>query len=344
MNVKPTIVFLLLLTLSVQAQQFKTPVDYLGYIGKETGTIARSTWKYTTAVAHSKSARKIDATRKQLLKTMQLATKKIEALKDGYQGDTEYRDQILTYLDLCEKQINQEYDKIINMQEVAEQSYDAMEAYVLMRDMVNNKLDQAQDALISHQKLFANKYNIHISEDTSELGKKMKISNEVFENHTQLFLIFFRSNITETQLMMAIADKDLNAIQQNAAALQSFSDQGLEKLKTFKAYKNDPMLVNATKKYLEFAKKEAIELGSTTVTFMMNNQQLDEQKKVLEATAEKDRTREQIDNFNKLVNAANKEIGSYNRTNQKYNQERAAAIQNWNQNGTGFIAKHVPEN
>jgi len=63
--------FVVLVAVTANAQDFKTPVEYLNYIGKETDVISKTTWNYTKAVAHSKSARKIDATRKTLIKSIQ---------------------------------------------------------------------------------------------------------------------------------------------------------------------------------------------------------------------------------------------------------------------------------
>jgi Na+-translocating ferredoxin:NAD+ oxidoreductase RnfC subunit len=204
---KPTLSALLLLfTLGTTAQEFKTPVDYLDHIAKETEVISRTTWKYTLAVAHSKSARKIDNSRKTLVKSIQNAKKKIAALRDGYKGDVEYRDQMLAYLTISENQINEEYDKIIDMQEVAEQSYDFMEAYILARDLVNEKINAEIDKLNTNQKVFANKYGIQISENTTDLAKKMKVSNEVFKNQTDLYLIFFKTNVTDAYLMEAASN------------------------------------------------------------------------------------------------------------------------------------------
>ena len=334
-------VFFLIATLS-NAQEFKTPVDYLNYIGKETDIISKSTWKYTTTVAHTKNARRIDANRKALIKSIQNATKKIEALKDGYKGDVEYRDQLLAYLSISEKQINQEYEKIIDMQEVAEQSYDEMEAYIMTRDLVNKKINEEIEKLNANQKIFANKYNIQIGEDTSELGKKMKLSNEVFENQTQLYLIFFKVNYTESVLSKAIESNDISAIQQNSNALEQYSNEGMEKLKTFKPFKNDMSLVLATKKVLEFTKKEALELAPTTVSFMMLNQKFQESKKVIDNKSASSRTKEEVDNFNKLVNEVNNEVGNYNKTINKFNVDRSNAINNWNVTSDNFIAKYVP--
>lgn len=333
--------FFFLATIS-NAQEFKTPVDYLNYIGKETEIISRTTWKYTTTVAHTKNARRIDATRKSLVKSIQNAAKKIDALKDGYKGDVEYKNQLLAYYSISEKQINQEYDKIIDMQEVADQSYDFMEAYIMARDLVNEKINEEVEKLNANQKIFANKYNIQIGEDTSELGKKIKISGEVFENHTQLYLIFFKVNFTESVLMKAIESNDMSAIQQNSNALEQYANEGLEKLKNFKPYKNDMTLVNATKKVLEFSKKEALELGPNIISFMMLNQKFQESKKTMDSKSANNRSKEEIDNFNKLVNEVNKEVGNYNKTINKFNSERANAINNWNVTGDNFIARYVP--
>lgn len=336
------VILLFLLATISQAQDFKTPVDYLNYIGKETDIISRNTWKYTTTVAHTKNARRIDATRKSLVKSIQNAAKKIEALKDGYKGDVEYRNQLLAYLSISEKQINEEYDKIIDMQEVAEQSYDYMEAYIMTRDLVNAKINEEVDKLNANQKIFANKYNIQIGEDTSELGKKMKISNEVFENHTQLYLIFFKVNFTESVLLKAIESNDVSAIQQNSNALESYSKEGMEKLKTFKPYKNDMSLVLATNKVLEFTKKEALELSPKVTSFIMLNQKFQESKKTMDNKSASNRSKEEIDNFNKLVNEVNAAVGNYNRTINKFNTDRTNTINNWNVSGDNFIARYVP--
>ena len=110
------VVALLFVSMSMLSQEFKTPVEYLSFIGNEQQNISKSMWKYTSAVAHSKSARKIDNTRKALVKIIQNASKKISDLKNGYNGDLEYRNQVISYLGIAEKSINEEYSKIIDMQ------------------------------------------------------------------------------------------------------------------------------------------------------------------------------------------------------------------------------------
>ena len=329
--------------MSVHAQEFKTPVDYLNYIGKEQENISRSMWKYTSAVAHSKSARRIDNTRKLLVKSIQTASKKIAGLKDGYQGDVEYRNQILEYLSISEKNINEEYDKIIDMQEVAEQSYDAMEAYIMTRDLVNKKIDAENEKAELAQKNFCAKYNITLSENTSELGQKIKISNEVFAYHTELYLIFFKANVTDLYLSNAIEKNDIGGIQQNAATLVQYANEGLEKLKTVKPFGTDNSMVLITKKALEFYKKQGEQFAPKVVAFMMFNEKFETAKKSLESKSDKDRTKEEIDNYNTMVKQVNKEIDTYNKINSANFQEKNALIDQWNNTGESFISSHVPQ-
>jgi hypothetical protein len=338
---KKTLLFVLFISFTAFSQEFKTPMDYLNFIGKESKPIAANTWKYTKAVAHSKSARKIDATRKTLVKSIQTASKKIAAAKDGYKGDVEYRDQLLAYFSISEKYINEEYEKIIDMQEVAEQSYDFMEAYITARDLVNAKINAEVEKLNANQKTFAGKYGITITDDETELGKKMAISNEVFQHQSDMYLLFFKVYITDANLMKAVEAKDMNSMQQNASALEQYANEGLEKVKTFKPYKNDLMLVNATKKVLEYYKKEAVEYVPKVVDFMMLNQKVEDTKKGMESKTNP--SKDEVTNFNKLVTEVNKAATECNKLNTKYFQDKNNAITAWNQASDSFVTKHVPK-
>lgn len=337
---KKTLLLVLFISFTTFAQDFKTPVEYLNFIGKEHNAISASTWKYTKAVAHSKRAPKIDNTRKDLLKSIQTASKKISAT-NGYKGDTEYRDQLLSYLSISESYINDDYAKIIDMQEVAEQSYDLMEAYILARDLVNKKINDEVEKVNSYQKAFADKYGVKITDEETELGKKMAISNEVFNHQSDMYLLFFKVYITDANLMQSIEAKDISAIQQNTAALEQFANEGLEKLKGLKTYKNDPLLINATKKVLEFYKKEAVEFGPKAVDFLMLNEKVTDTKKALEA--KKAPTKEEITAFNKMVADVNKASAEYNKLNTKFFNDKNSAINSWNTASDGFVSKHVPK-
>ena len=333
---------LFLLSTIALAQDFNTPVAYLEYINKQESEISKNMWKYTKTIAHSKSARKIDATRKNLVKTIQNAKNNISKIKDGYKGDIVYRDQVVKYLSVSEIIINEEYSKIVDMQEVAEQSYDFMEAYIMTRDLVNKKMDDEHQILAAGQKEFAKKYNITLTESDSELSKKMKLSNEVFTYHTEFYLIFFKCNITDLMLSKAIEQKDIASIQQNASSLLAYAEEGLQKLNQKQPYKNDKVLIETTKKSMELYQKTATEYASAVIDFFMFNTKFEEAKTSLERKKPNERTKEEVDNYNVMVKEINKKINDYNKINTKFVQEKNNMINQWNTTGDQFISRYVP--
>jgi hypothetical protein len=333
---------LFLLSTIALAQDFNTPVAYLEYINKQESEISKNMWKYTKTIAHSKSARKIDATRKNLVKTIQNAKNNISKIKDGYKGDIVYRDQVVKYLSVSEIIINEEYSKIVDMQEVAEQSYDFMEAYIMTRDLVNKKMDDEHQILTAGQKEFAKKYNITLTESDSELSKKMKLSNEVFAYHTEFYLIFFKCNITDLMLSKAIEQKDIASIQQNASSLLAYAEEGLQKLNQKQPFKNDKVLIETTKKSMELYQKTATEYASAVIDFFMFNTKFEEAKTSLERKKPNERTKEEVDNYNVMVKEINKKINDYNKINTKFVQEKNNMINQWNTTGDQFISRYVP--
>ena len=70
-------IFLILPTIQF-AQNFDKAIDYLEFLGDEQNLVTKNMWKYTKALAHSKSDRSINAKRENLIKSVENAIKKIE--------------------------------------------------------------------------------------------------------------------------------------------------------------------------------------------------------------------------------------------------------------------------
>ena len=69
---------------------------------------------------------------------------------------------------------------------------------------------------------------------------------------------------------------------------------------------------------------------------------LENAQKTLEAKKQKERTREEVDNYNAMVKQINNEINTYNKENSLNIQEKNKAINNWNSTADNFVSKHVP--
>ncbi|WP_299334353.1 hypothetical protein [uncultured Psychroserpens sp.] len=336
-----TSLVLVFVSSTLTAQNFKTASEYLDFVGKEQQAVTKSMWKYTKAVAHSKSDRSIDGKRKNLLKTVDRAIAKIQKA-NGFDGD-DYKNKVLKHMTFNKNLLNHDYAKIIDMKEVAEQSYDAMEAYILAQEMADKKMEESQQDYEKDFYEFAAKHNINIIESESDLGKKMKISNEVFEHYNDLYLTYFKVYINEVYLWEAVESNDVSAIQQNANALSAAAKEGLEVLKTKTTYKNDTSIINATKKAFEFFIDESENQIPKITEFLIINEDFEKIKTTLEQTSERKRTKEQVDNYNKKVKSINKAVKTYNKVNADLNTKRQNIINGLNNTNANFLSKHIPK-
>ena len=328
------------LTLVVQSQSFKNASEYLEFVGKEQEAVTKDMWKYTKAVAHSRSDRAIGNKRSILIKSIGSAIEKIEKAQ-SYQGE-EYKNQVLEYMRLNESLLKEDYEKIIDLKEVAEQSYDLMEAYMMAQELADQKMEEAYEAYQLNFRTYAAAHNIRVNDDETDLGKKMKISSEVFNHYNELFLVHFKVSINEVYLMNALEKNDVNAIQQNANALGQSAREGLEQLTSVELYKNDKSLVEATKKAFEFYIDEAENKIPKFTEFLVMNNDFETIKNTLEKTSEKNRTKEMVDTYNQKVKEINKAVVAYNKTNDQLNRDRQNTITNLNTVNDNFLSKHIP--
>ncbi len=332
---------LLVLTCTVHnAQSFKNASEYLDFIGDEQDDITKEMWNYTKAIAHSKSDKNIDNRRKRLLKTIESAITKIEKA-DGY-GDTDYKSKVLRHMNFNRDLLNQDYAKIIDMKAVAEQSYDDMEAYILAQEMAQQKMEESQQEFETDLYSFANANNIEILENDSDLGKKMATSNDVFEHYSDLYLIYFKVYINEIYLMEALEKNDVGAIQQNANALNAAAKKGLEVLDAQEPYKKDDSVIKATRAAFEFFIEESGDKIPKITDFLVMNEDFEKIRNTLDQMPERDRTKTQIDEFNKKVKQINKGINDYNTINNELNNDRQTVINNLNTANANFLSRHIP--
>lgn len=325
------------------AQTFNSPVEYLEYVNKIEEPITKQTWKYTKTVAHSKSARRIENVRKALVKTIQTAKSSLEKNTNGYKGDVDFHKKVIEYLTFSEYMIEEEYAKIVDMQEIAEQSYDYMEAYITTREKVDARMDEEHNKLVEAQKEYAKKYDITLIDGgETEISKKMKLSNQVFKYHSDIYLVFFKCNYTDQLLQKSIETKDLAAIQQNANALQQYAEEGIAKIDTFEPIKNDKLLANATKECLKMYAEQAKNYVPKVVDFITFNSQFEDAKAAFERKTNKERTKEVVDEYNTMINQINKRINDYNSLNTNTINTKNRLLNNWENVGNQYIAKYVP--
>ena len=225
--------------------------QYMSKIDENYTEISSRMWDYTSTVAHSRSGKKIDEKRQELISSVRLAKINISRMGD-FEGCTAYRDSVLSYLKLQEIVLTENYEKILDMEEIAEQSYDLMEAYLLAQSEAGKMMDAAADMLREEQQKFGDAHDIKILDDESKIGKKLQKAGEVYDYYNPIYLIFFKSYKQEAYMNVAIAENDINGIEQARKSLITTSEEGLTLIEEIKDFNGDLSLKTACVDILKF--------------------------------------------------------------------------------------------
>jgi len=311
-------------------------------ISAPSARISADMWEYIKSAAHSKNPAQTEARRGQLIFSVEQSILQVNQVK-AYKDEQRFRGAILKFLNTMYSILKQDYAKIVDMEEVAEQSYDMMEAYLLARKKANEKLKQAADDLREEEKRFAADNKITLIEHESEIGRNLKKAGEVMDYHNQIYLIFFRSYKQEWYMVEAAQKKDVNKIEQNRLTLAKYAEEGLSALSAIQPYNGDTSLRDSCRTALLFYKKEALSQTPVLTEFLMKNEQFAEMKKAFELKPAQERTQADVDAFNNRVREINTLAQNQNAVNQAANQERSAAIDSWNRASESFFGRHVPK-
>ncbi len=333
--------FLLGTIQSIHAQAPADAGSYMSFIGQQYREINKDFLSYTSAVAHGKSARKVENRRQTLMKTVTDARRKVASM-GAFQGDKSLRDSTAKYLLISYHVLNDDYGKIMNLEEVAEQSYDAMEAFLLAQDLAGQKVDEAGQRLRDMEREFAAKHNIMLVENKDEMSEKLEKTSKINNYHRVLYLIFFKSYKQEIYMLDAIQKKDINATEQNKNTLIQYATEGLTKLDTIRAFDGDRTLITATRQLLEFYKQECTQKMPVVTGFFLKEENFNKIKKAFEAKREKERTQADVNQYNKALDEMNKGITEFNKTNNQLFASRKDMIENWNKVSQNLLDKHTP--
>ena len=330
---------ILILEFAAAAQDFDNPLEYMDAISKQNENISKKFLSYTSASAHGKRAKKVENLRMKLLDEVQEARMNIGGMP-SFKGDKTYRDTSVSFMKLYYNVLNEDYSKIINMEEIAEQSYDAMEAYMMAEEMVDKKLEEANEKMKLAQQGFAAKNNITLTESKSELGDMMKQVHEMNVYYHQVYLLFFKPYKQEGYMMEAVEKNNITGIEQNKSSLLKYAEEGLQKIKEVKPFQGDNSLLSACHNMLSFYVKEVNENMNTLSDFLLTKERFDAIKKEFDKKSSP--SKEEVDTFNKSVKDINSASQAYNNANQTLNKQRNEALNDWNKSVNVFFDEHTP--
>jgi len=335
------LIFCLSINSAIKAQDLSNPGSYMSYIGEKEKEVTKKYLNYISAASHGKSLRKVEKLRTQVINSIYETRIAIQGTP-AFQGDKTLRDASVAYLMLCYRVFNEDYGKIVNMEEIAEQSYDAMEAYMLAQKMANDKLDEAGVKRNAVGKEFAKKFNINLLESSDVMDEKVKKSTRVTDYYNEIYLLFFKCYRQEAYLIDALNKNNVISIEQSKSSLLKYANDGLEKLDTMRAFDSDASLRTACQKAMQFYKNEASEKVPLMTEFILKQESFQKLQKSFNSKSAAQRSQADVDNYNKAVNDVNQAGKEYNNVNNEVNKRRSDMLDNWNSTVKRYWDNHMP--
>jgi hypothetical protein len=323
------------------AQDYSTPGGYLTHFSQTLQTMNQTYMDYLSAVSHGKRARKVEKLRLKTLDAI-LFAKGTVAGSPGFKNDKTYRDATAEYIKTCYIVFNEDYHKIVDMEEIAEQSYDMMEAYLLAQKKAGEKLKEASNKQNLAFKEFAAKHNIQVVDSKDELDIKLEKAANLNEYYDKVYLIFFKSYKQDMYLSDAISKGDLNGMEQARNALETYATTGLEELETVGSFQTDATVSAACKAALNFYKQVATEKMEPISSFVLASDNFTKLKKSFDVMPAAKRTQADVDNYNKSVSDINKASNAYNKANSEINKQRNDMLKKWNEAVKDFFDAQMP--
>jgi hypothetical protein len=331
---------LLVFAMAANGQAIKSAGDYLDFFNAQNHLVSEKYLSYMSESAHGSKLRRLEQKRRELLATLKTTQANAVRLKP-FKGDTLLKKNYTTYITMLNSIFNEDYGKIVNLEEIAEQSYDKMEAYLMAQEMADQKLDTATERFRVAFEKFATDNNIKLIHQDDKLSKKLGKISKTSQYYHGIYLIFFKVYKQEAYLMDAVDRKDVNGIEQNRTTLLKYATEAQARLDTAKPFQRDQSLVVAAKKFNAFAKTEAEKTAFTT-DYILKTDEFDKIRKVYESGGA-GKTQADVDRYNQSVKNINKLIGEHNQQIQSLNKGRQQALDAWNGSVKEFFESYIPK-
>jgi len=297
---------------------------------------------YVSASAHSRRAKKVEKLRVAALESINNSKYKTIDLPK-YKGDNSLRQASIDYIQFCYRIFNEDYTKIVNMEEIAEQSVDQMQAFLLLEEKASQKLQEASENLAKAEKQFAAKYGVTLVDSKNELTDKMGLAGKVNNYCDRLYIIFFKCNWEDGQLFNALNAHKLNDAEQARNSMIAFAKEGLDALKadSIRTFQGNPVLAVACREALQFYNSMAQTDIPKLMDFYLKQENFAKIKQSMEAKGSS-KTKEDVDQYNKAVKDINASVNNFNQLNQDLNKRRQEAVENWEKAEKEFRDELIP--
>lgn len=329
-------VFLFLLFISLQSNGQTPALKYYKSLMNKTHQVDKDCWGYIRAASDSKDIRRIDKRRQELIATLKKSHNQIAKVK-SFEGDHSLREAIEDYLKLCIVLLNENYQEIMDLEKIAEESYELMYAYISAKELANAMADSASADLRRKTYQFAKTYDIQLVASDNRISRKLDNASAINRYHNEIYLIFFKSYLQEQHFLRAIANGSIGEIEQHSQALETVAREAIKKLEEIAPFRGSSLLKATCQSMNEFYLEEAVRYTPKLVDFYMKKEKMEILKRTIESKNSKNLTNAEVDDYNGAIKDFNTAIEEYNSTKEYLQKYRTARLTKWNDVSESFL-------
>lgn len=315
---------------NIEIEKINKAVKYHVELFAPIYALQQGSYEYVKAITRMRRAKAVEKKRQELIKMIGMARDHAKGF-GSLNGDSSLIEDFYGYLDLVYKVLKEDYDKILDMEDIKEQSFDQEEALELAIDMANRKLHECYERLRDCEISFFKRYKIEYDDQKSELTKKIERANNALDYYSKINRVVIRLNRYYNYAMNAVSNKDLILLEQHISTISSYSKEGIKILKNSNSYNGDSDLIKAALKYAEFVRNEGLVYLFANVDFMLHVDKFEKLNKRFNKIKPADRTKEDVDRYNGEVNKYNEAIKNINKTNDGAYEKVGMEIKHWNE-------------
>jgi hypothetical protein len=190
-------------------------------------------------------------------------------------------------------------------------------------------------------KAFARRYEISLVLSDKDLSAQVDQVVRVGVYYNRVYLLFYTSVNREMAFVQSLDQQELNHAEQARAELLSVSTDGLSKIDEWGAFDRDGSLVEACRQMLLFHRSEAEARGRPLLDFLRMQEQFAIMKAGFSAKPPADRTKAEVEEYNRAVRDLNSASETANNVVTDLNTDRVRLTGQWNSTVNTFLRSHI---
>jgi len=311
-------------------------VSYMNQLFAPINDLQQISYYYLRSIVQMNGVKSSERKRAELIEGIKVA-RKFSNEFHAFNGDSTLITALFKYLDLTYLIFKEDYDKILDMDNIREQSIDDEEAYEIAVDKANEKHDAIFRSFEITDSLFAAKYKVPIDTVKSAMSIKIDNANRLLDYYSKIQRSVTRPHRYYGQAMGAQDEKNLALMEQNLISLRTYSDASLEKLKGQESFNGDSSLISAASNYISQLKTVGEQTIRANIDFILQAESFEKMSKKMMALDPQKRTAEEVETYNAEVSHYNKSIKEINSLNKTNYSMIDAAFKQWEKSIDTFL-------